>query len=224
MNSKGHIAELRKYFEQVAVPEDVLPMETYMKNQFTFLGVKSTPRKVIQRDWFKTLPQTLSGDEVIALSASLFKEEEREFQYTAIDLLDKHHKKLKHKHLTDIEELILSKSWWDTVDALAAKIVGSLLQPHRELWENCTEKWITSENIWLQRTALLFQLKYKQETDTKLLSNCIRNLMHDRQFFIQKAIGWSLREYSKTNPDYVRQLLHDLKIEGLAAREASKYI
>lgn len=224
MNSEGHILALRKQFELAAVPEDILPMETYMKNQFTFLGVRSTPRKAIQKDWFKTLPQTLSGNEVIVLSDSLFKEEEREFQYTAIDLLDKHRKKLNPTHLSDIEKLILSKSWWDTVDALATKIVGSILHPHRELWESCTEKWIASENIWLQRTALLFQLKYKQDTEIKVLHNCIRNLLHDRQFFIQKAIGWSLREYSKTNPDYVRQLLHDLRIEGLAAKEASKYI
>src|SRR5699024_9475553 len=113
--------------------------------------------------------------------------------------LIKNKKLLKECHITLIEHIITTKSWWDTVDAIATHLVGELFAKYPHLITEKGDNWLRLENIWLQRSMILFQLKYKEKTNEDLLYSIIKQLKHIDEFFIQKAIGWSLREHSKTN-------------------------
>ena len=120
--------------------------------------------------------------------------------------------------------MITNKSWWDTVDFIASNLVGTYLKRFPGQTETLTTQWMKSENIWLQRTCLLFQLKYKSETNTELLHQFINQLSASNEFFIRKAIGWILREYSKTNPDFVVDYVEKYPLSGLSQREALKWL
>ncbi len=160
-----------------------------------FLGIRAGRTKKIGSGIFerKWAPQDLLG-----FTIALFAEEEREFQYVAIDLLSRYGKKQLSEAIKVYEQLIVTKSWWDTVDGLAGTVVSNHFKLYPELIPTYNEAWINGDNIWLARTAILFQLKYKEETDVALLfSNC-EKWLDSKEFFIQKAIGWALRQYAKS--------------------------
>ena len=129
-------------------------------------------------------------------------------------------KKFSEENLPYMEDLIVCNSWWDTVDYLAVHGAGNILLKHPDLVPSYTKRWLKSENIWLNRTAIIFQLNYKTKTDEELLFHCIDKLKHKKEFFIQKAIGWALRHYSRTNASFVRHTTDELQLTGLARREA----
>lgn len=120
--------------------------------------------------------------------------------------------------------MITHKSWWDTIDFIASNLVGAYFKHFPEVKVNTIKKWLASENIWKQRTALLFQLKYKDQLDTSLLKYIIISLLGSDEFFINKAIGWILREYSKTNPEWVLSFTAENKLDKLSQREALKWL
>lgn len=199
-------------------------MESYMKNKFPFLGVDATRRKEIVKIIIPKV-KSLTLNDYLHLCLQLWDKSEREFQYVALDLLVKQAKKLETNHLHHIENLIINKSWWDTVDALSTSVVGIILIKNNDVKYEKFYQWVESENMWLNRTAILFQLKYKQNTDTNILSRAI--LQHDqsKDFFIRKAQGWALREYSKTNPLWVKNFISTQpNLSNLTIREASKYL
>jgi 3-methyladenine DNA glycosylase AlkD len=138
--------------------------------------------------------------------------------------LDKYKKQLEVDDIVWIEKLIVTKSWWDTVDILATHLAGEYFKKHKNKIDLITNQWNNSDNIWLQRSSLLFQLKYKQNTNVFLLENYILNLKESKEFFIRKSVGWILREYSKTNPAWVIQFLQKNELSNLSVREASKYL
>jgi len=121
-----------------------------------------------------------------------------------------------------IEHLIVTKSWWDTVDGLASHIVGSVFYKNNTLRDQWCERWVESQNLWLQRSSLIFQLKYNKETDFPMLTRQIELLKSVDDFFIQKAIGWSLRQYGKYHPEAVRAYVDISDLSSLATREALK--
>jgi len=131
---------------------------------------------------------------------------------------------IKAEDMERIEYLITTKSWWDTVDAIASVVVGQMCRNYPELIESHILNWAKSSNIWLARTAILFQLKYKENTDIDLLSRIIRENSEQKEFFITKAIGWVLREYSKTNQEWVREFIRNNALQPLSIKEGSKYI
>ena len=90
--------------------------------------------------------------------------------------------------------------------------------------EEVITRWRKSDNLWLNRTSLIFQLKYKDDVDFNLLKDLIKQFQPNKEFFIQKAIGWSLRQYSKFNPDAVKDFIEEINLQGLALREAKKYL
>jgi 3-methyladenine DNA glycosylase AlkD len=149
---------------------------------------------------------------------------EREYQYLAIELMYRKRKLWTGDWLDLIETLILTKSWWDTVDGLAAKIAGTYFLRFSEFKEERIHRWIHSDNMWLNRSAIIFQLKFKDEVDTQLLTKSILPHIKSREFFHEKAIGWALRQYSKFNPDWVRDFLVEYQLRPLSIREASKYL
>lgn len=198
-------------------------MKKYMKEKFSFLGIKSPERRALTRAFYKnyTRPDINNIENIVR---QLWKMEEREFQYFAMELVEKELKKMGRYDIQLFEYFIVNKSWWDTVDFIAANLVGKHLLNFPGLIEQMNKKWISSENMWLNRTALLFQLKYKNDMDAKLLKQNILKCRDSKEFFIRKAIGWVLREYSKTNPVWVSEFVDSITLSPLSKREALKWI
>ncbi len=197
-------------------------MKAYMKDLFPFLGLKRPDRNLIQRNYLSK-PQLPPIHELPDLLRHLWALDEREFQYLGLDILGKYNKQFEPEHIEHFEYLITNKSWWDTVDYLASNSVGSLFKKYPELKEKWLNKWIASHNMWLNRTAILFQLKYKSSTDEGLLIKSIEAHISSTEFFHRKAIGWALREYAKTNPHFTRDFVQSHpELSGLSKREALK--
>ncbi|EAD5680064.1 DNA alkylation repair protein [Listeria innocua] len=200
---------------------DSKPMEAYMKNQFPFLGIRATERKKLVADFLR---ENGMPDDLLELVVELFAEEERELQYAAIDLLSRYGKKQASEAIEIYEQLVTTKSWWDTVDGLAGTVVSNHFKLYPDLIPIYNEAWINGDNIWLARTAILFQLKYKEETNAELLfANC-EKWLGSKEFFIQKAIGWALRQYAKVDSEAVRVFVNSHTLAPLSRREALKHI
>jgi 3-methyladenine DNA glycosylase AlkD len=195
-----------------------------MKKKFTFLGLPSPLRKEIQANWFSQLPD-LTWEEKRELVQELWQKEEREFQYTAIDFIKKWKKKeWLEEDLDFLEWLIKQKSWWDTVDLIASNYLGTYFQLFPNKLEATIENWRNSDNMWLNRSTLIFQLKYKNDVNFELLKSLVVQFQANKEFFIQKAIGWSLRSYADVFPEKVMEFVNEINLEGLAKREAIRKI
>lgn len=209
-------------FEGNRNEENSGPMKKYMKDHFPFLGIKSPLRKELEKQFFKEteiLKRPFNQDFVI----SLWEKDEREYQYTAITYTGKFIKKLPKDVIQFLGGLITTKSWWDSVDSIAP-LAGELAKKYPELINENINQWSVDDNFWLQRTSILFQLKYKDQTNEALLYDYIVKNADSKEFFIQKAIGWALREYSKTNPVSVKEFIRDNQLAPLSIREGSKYL
>ncbi len=196
-------------------------MEAYMRNQFQFFGIRTPERTALLRDFLKEhgKPQV---EELPDIVRCLWSEPQRECQYIALSLLDKQSRYLTKDHLPFLEEIITDKSWWDTIDHIAPNHVGKIYQTEED--DAYLEKWIHSDNMWLNRISILHQLKYKGKTDQDRLFRYILFHNESKEFFIQKAIGWALREYSKTDPEAVQQFIESEKLAPLSKREGMKHI
>ncbi|HHU30814.1 MAG TPA: DNA alkylation repair protein [Firmicutes bacterium] len=217
------INTLISLFEANRNEEQAVPMAKYMKNKFPFLGIKTPARKKLLQKFYEEsgiLREAFQKDFVLAL----WQQDEREYQYAAISYICRSLNKLNKNDLPLMEKLITTKSWWDTVDTLAQHPVGTIARNYPEVVPETIEGWAYGSQMWLQRSAILFQLKYKEKTDEKLLYRFIKQNSGSREFFIQKAIGWALREYSKTNPDSVKKFIAENELPKLSVREGSKYI
>lgn len=204
-----------------ADPEKAPQMAAYMKNKFPFLGIQKPLRQQLTKEFLKEAKKGKTVDwDIVSM---LWNLPEREFQYLTVDYLIALKDYIKVEDIEKIEKLITTKSWWDTVDAIASVIVGQMCRNHPELIESHIIDWAESSNIWLARAAILFQLKYKENTDINLLSRIIRENSEQKEFFITKAIGWALREYSKTNKEWVREFIRNNALQPLSIREGSKY-
>lgn len=195
----------------------------YMRNQFSFFGVKSGPRREIAAQFFRSngYPEPGQLNESVRF---LWTHPHRECQYIAQEMVHRIIRKPAADDLQLFEYMVTEKSWWDTVDFIAANILGRYFKTHPDAILPAVERWLASGNIWLQRSALLFQLKYKSRLDEALLSATISPLLGSKEFFINKAIGWVLREYSKTNPQWVIDYCEQTDLNGLSKREALKAI
>jgi 3-methyladenine DNA glycosylase AlkD len=199
------------------------PMKAYMKHHFAFLGIPKPLAKQLQRTFFQQYG-LLSIDQLEPAVRELWLQPEREYQYLALTLIDKSLKRLGREAIDWLEELVVTKSWWDTVDYLAAHPIGFLLRQHKELRQERPAAWLLSGNMWLMRTAILFQLYYKADTDMPQLFDAIRTCADSREFFLRKAIGWALREYSKTDPQSVMDFVESERLSPLSVREALKIV
>lgn len=222
MKALLHIKEaLRKEGNPIHIPQ----MEAYMRNQFPFYGVMSTPRKELFKALKKEHLEVLDSNEKRALIQLLWEEEHRECQLVALEWMMKWNpKEFTASDIDLFEWLITTKSWWDTVDGIAPNVVGKYARIFPEQMKETLHRWESHDSFWIRRACLIFQLRYRQETDLDLLQYFINKFKPDREFFIQKAIGWSLREVSKWNPTWVARVVEEEQLTGLAKREASKYI
>ena len=219
-----HTLSLKTLFEQSANPAQAGPMKKYMRDQFEYLGIKSPQASVLLREHINEhgLPPL---DQLDIILRELWMLPQREFQYAAITLAGKLEKMVEPEFIATIEYLITTKSWWDTVDTLAGHAVGSQFKRFPAVKEKYLKKWRKSDNFWLRRTTLLFQLGYKKETDFDLLCEIIQDNLGSDEFFINKAIGWALRQYAHTNPAPVKKFVKATKeLHPLSQREALKNI
>ena len=204
-------------------PVRAVTMKKYMKNKFEYYGVASPQLHQATKPFL--LKQNLpTVSEIPKLTLEFWNHREREAQYFAIELLKKYVTRSPENWIEFYEELIVTKSWWDTVDALAAWQVGYHFKNHPDQIAPFTSKWMDSGNMWLQRTCLIFQLKYKEKTDFELMRSFIRPLAGSKEFFIQKAIGWALREYSKVFPQKAMEFVSTQSLAKLSYREATRIV
>ncbi|MEZ5083758.1 MAG: DNA alkylation repair protein [Bacteroidales bacterium] len=220
-----YLNSLAIFFEQNQNAERVVAMKKYMKGQFDYFGIPSPKRKEIVSEFYKKKGKP-SEDMLEEVVKSCWDQPQREFQYFAMELLQKFNKNAEICRVDLYEYLILSKSWWDTIDFIAANLVGPHFKKFPDSIVPYTEKWMDSGNVWLQRTAILFQLKYKKNTDLELLDKYINQLSGSKEFFINKAIGWILREYSKTDARWVKNYVAENEsiLANLSKREALKWL
>lgn len=216
-----YIIPVSKAFRSAADPAKAFYMEAYMRNQFPFLGIKTPERRLISKTHMKTTT-LLTEKELFIVVKELWNMAEREYQYFGQELIGFHKKAWTKKVIRLIEYCIVHKSWWDTVDALNTEGTGPYFMKYTEETLPITGRWNASDNIWLNRSSLLFQKSYKKNLDTKLLSEYITRLSDSKEFFIQKAIGWMLREYAKSNPAWVIEFTRKNRIAPLSKREALK--
>ena len=195
--------------------------QAYMKDIAPFIGVATPERRALVRKIAKTLPAPTS-DELGATARKLWKMDEREFQYAACDLVDIHWKISDKNFLAEhVEDLLITKSWWDTVDSLGSVAISPLTDKYG--CERLMGKWNKSPNMWLNRAAIQHQRGRKYETDVKLVLQYCDDHSDSDEFFIVKAIGWALRDIAKVDPRAVRDFLKSHPDLGrVAVREAER--
>lgn len=202
--------------------DDAIAMSLYMRNKFKFLGIKSPKRKEIFKQIFENFKNNKEIDKEFVVK--FFNKDYREFQYIAIDYLIKMKKYFLKEDIYFIKDLIITKSWWDTVDLIASNLLGEICKKYPSLIDEQIVFWINDENMWLRRSSIIFQLRYKENTNLEILQKSIESNIDDDEFFIQKAIGWALREYSKTDYKWVLNFINNHNLSKLSKREAEKYI
>lgn len=204
-----------------ADPARAAPMRAYMKNRFDFLGIAKPQLMRVCKPFFKGAAQ---ADIDWRFVQQCWANPHRELQYCALEYLRAVQSKLTPQDIPRLQQLITTKSWWDTADFLD-RIVGGIALRYPEVNAVLLD-WSQSDNIWLRRVAIDHQLLRKEKTDTALLEQILRNNLGQTEFFINKAIGWALRDYSKTHPDWVRRFIADYRqgMSRLSLREAQKYL
>lgn len=214
---------LKAAFEAAADPVYAAGMKNYMRGKFDYYGIRAPLRDLIIAAFLKNNPVKKIENHAQAI-CYCWEQPQREWQYTGMLILSKFAAKADERYLEFAEYMILSKSWWDTVDFIASNVVGVYLKNNPEQINTWIDRWMESGNIWLQRVCLLFQLKYGSNTDTVLLFSLCEKLSAHQDFFIRKAIGWALRQYSKTNPVEIIEFVSTHKLSPLSAKEAMKVI
>lgn len=218
------LERLTATYAAAADPERAAPMRAYMKDVAPFLGLTAPVRRALSRTVLQGLPRPDEAD-CTAIALRCWQLPEREYHYFAADYLRRHARACSSGFLPVARHLVATVSWWDTVDALAAHVVGALVAADPKLTADM-DTWIADDDLWIARTALLHQLRFKESTDTeRLFTYCLRQSGHP-DFFIRKAIGWCLREYAKTDPEAVRAFLarERGRFAPLSVREALKNI
>lgn len=204
-----------------ADPDKAAAMKAYMKDRFDFMGVQKPARTAIQKICFPQLRKMgLLGEDMLN---HCWQKNEREWQYLGMDYALSQPKHLP-QNPADWEYWITEKSWWDTVDLLATRGVGFLLQHDMALRGEVVTQWRNASNMWLNRTCILFQLHYKKQTDVQLLADLCVQYAGSKEFFIQKAMGWALRHYSRTDAQWVMNFVEQQPLPALSKREALRLL
>ena len=202
--------------------EQAQKMSKYMLNKFEYIGIKTPERREIFKNFFKEYKNKEKIDWEFVNKC--WENKYREFQYVAADYLKNMKDKLTIDDIPKLKRLILKKSWWDTIDNLDMTI-GALALKDSNVNKILLE-WSLDENIWLRRIAIDHQLLRKEKTNTELLEKILKNNLEQTEFFINKAIGWALRDYSKTNSEWVKNFIEKNRenMAKLSIKEASKYL
>ncbi|SFO24249.1 3-methyladenine DNA glycosylase AlkD [Eubacterium pyruvativorans] len=214
--------ELDENFRAAANPDDAVHMAAYMRNQFAFYGIKAAARRACYK---RILKEEMKKKEINwELLDLCWEDEHREMQYFVADYLFRLHKYLTVSDIPHLEKYLRSKQWWDSVDSLD-EIIGNIEFPNPEV-DQLMLRWSKDPDFWVHRAAIDHQRGRKENTNIDLLKSILVNNFGSKEFFINKAIGWALRDYSKTNPDWVRDFIreHRSEMAPLSVREGSKYV
>lgn len=214
--------EIKASFENHCNEENAKKMAAYMRNRFKFYGIATPQRRLAYKNILLCAKKPKCID--WKLLDICWEEEHREFQYFVLDYLDTMQKYLAFEDILKIEKYVRSKQWWDSIDGLDT-IIGKIGLRDSKV-NSLMLEWSHDADFWVRRTAIDHQLCRKDKTDTELLEKILVNNFGSDEFFINKAIGWSLRDYSKTNPEWVRAFIDRYKsrMSPLSIREASKYV
>lgn len=222
MDAYQYYKKLDARLEAAAVEANALPMKKYMKNHFEFYGIKSVPRKEILAQFRKDFGM-ISEEGLEEFVHLCWDNPYREVHYACLEIIDRE-KQPKTERLQLYEWMVLHRSWWDSVDFIAPSLMGRFFDQNPELIAENTLRYVQSNELWLQRSALIFQLKYKTHTDLPLLFNYCEMLADHKDFFIRKAIGWSLRQAGKFFPNEITDFVKNTKLSNLSQREALKHL
>lgn len=215
---------VRNALRAAANPDKAPEMQAYMKSAMPFFGVQKPERHQLLREQFAAHP-IANPVEWRATALTLWREAtHREERYAALELLDvaKYRKWADLESLPMLEEMIATGAWWDLVDELAVKRVGPLLRAHQREVGKLARTWSRGGDMWKRRTSIICQIGSKSKTDVELLVACIEPSLGSKEFFLQKAIGWALREHCKTDPEWVATWVRENegRLAALSRREA----
>jgi 3-methyladenine DNA glycosylase AlkD len=218
-------SDASEFLHDAADPAKAEAMAKYMKSEMPFYGVPAPARKGIVRRLVSSYPPG-SRQEYEAIVRALWRGDHREERYLAIGYARAFPRYVTLTSVPLYRAMITRGAWWDVVDETAVHLVGHVLERQRASLTTTMDSWTTSEDMWLRRTSIISQLAHKADTDTELLDHaCTRNLA-DSEFFVRKAIAWALRQYAKTDPDWVGMYvkMHETQMSGLTRREATKHL
>ncbi len=202
--------------------EKSVSMKKYMKEQGEFLGISSPVRKEITKEWMKVRWETES--ENFDFFHLLWNAPHREFHYLGMEWAHKQKLWKSEKFLSILEHCIHSRPWWDTLDFIAANWAGGYFSTFPEKREEVLSTWISHSHFWFNRVAILHQLTYKSKTDESWLERSMLPHIQQKEFFIRKSIGWALRQYARTSPDWVKAFVEKHPLSNLSKREALKHL
>lgn len=215
------LEQLKIALEAKSNKENAYWMTKYMRNQFQFLGVKKPEQMEVFKQMFKSYP---FPQNYLEIPNEMLDLPQHEFHYLAMVLVQKLKKDWDENVLYWVEKTALRYPWWDVTDVLAPKILGPYFLKFPEQKLKYIDRWMNSGNFWLQRMCIIYSLDYKQQTITEELQAIILPLATSKEFFIQKAIGWSLRQYARTNPSWVIGFVQNNQLSALSRREALKHL
>ena len=223
IKAENTIKELTKVFQKNEDKEIAVGAKAYMRNQFEFYGIKSPRRKEILKNIFISA-RTLDLNETQHIVNWCWKRDEREYQYFAMELLYRAKRKWDSSAINLAHKMIINKSWWDTVDYISSNIVGHFFDVFRARENSTIRTWAADGNMWIRRCSIIYQLKRKGNINLELLTFAIHEQEGIKEFFLQKAVGWALRQHAKTDPDWVVNFTQQNLLSPLALREALKNI
>ena len=216
----AYVALITNAFTAKGDPIRAEQQRAYMRNQFEYCGLMAAEWLGMLKTIFEE-HGTFTGNKLKQFVELCADQEYREVQYAGLEMMQKRLKELPASWIRVLEKSIQTNSWWDTVDWLG-KLCGIFFKVHPHLQHEYAYKWIHSNNMWLQRAAIIHQLLYKDDVDEKLLFDLIKIQSGNKEFFIQKACGWALRQYGKRQPKRVEWFLKHNNVSALTEREARK--
>ena len=224
MDIKIYTSSLHQFLMAVGDEAIAIKQSQYMRNRFPFIGLMKDQQDKYWKE-FQEIHGRVDAQNAIEFCRQCMRYTEREMWYIGMKTLIKHKNKLKSKDIDFVRTLIIESDWWDIVDLVSSHLVGTLYLQYPEI-QNTVDQWIYDENMWLRRSALIYQLQYKAKTNEEKLYGHILLACSESEFFIRKAIGWSLREYSKHNPKSVQRFIetHRDQLSTLSLKEGSKYL
>lgn len=218
------LTAVQEIFESSRNEECAKGMVAYMKNQFSFIGLSSEQRRRLQHPILLELKQITSTAKKWEIIEALWQLKEREYHYLALDWL----KTFKSTDFNEDDDkrfyaLLTTNAWWDSIDVLGPHPIGKWAKQYPERARQVFNEWKKDESFWVNRVCIIYQLFYKEDTDVEFLNQLIAELKSNKEFFIQKAIGWSLRQYARVDAEKVLEIVENEGLTGLAKREALKH-
>ncbi len=224
MNLKEYTKSLYLFLKQHCNDNIALKQAQYMRNKFEFIGLMRDDIKKLRID-FESINGKIKKEDAFLFCIECTKYTEREMWYIGFNALEGYKKFYKYEDLKILKNWVELGDWWDIVDIIASHHLGAIAMISEDARAEI-QNWMLAPNFWLRRCAILYQLKYKQKTDAEFLFFVCKELAHEKEFFIRKAIGWALREYSKTNPNAVKVFIQENYsfLSPLSIKEGSKYL